>query len=107
MFFFHQKSPKCALGGGVLEETYSKSPCSNLNAVSDEIFIEKQESSGNCRNCQIQPPRGRSKKNATQFLLWWQRLQLLLAPVKGRGDRCSDHHCQVSAATTTISAASA
>jgi hypothetical protein len=29
------------------------------------------------------------------------------APVKGRGDRCSNHCCQVSTAATTISAASA
>jgi hypothetical protein len=36
--------------------------------------------------------------------LWWQRWQLLLAPVKGRGDHCSNHRCQVSAAATTISA---
>jgi hypothetical protein len=28
-------------------------------------------------------------------------------PVKGRGDHCSDHCCQVSAAATTISTASA
>ncbi len=31
----------------VLEETYSESPCSNLNAFSDQIFREKQESGGN------------------------------------------------------------
>jgi hypothetical protein len=51
-------------------ETYSESPCSNLNAFSDQIFREKQESGGNCGICQIQPPCGGSKKNATQFFLW-------------------------------------
>ncbi len=53
----------------LLEETSSESPCSNLNAFSDQIFREKQESGGNHGNCQIQPPRGGSKKNATQFFL--------------------------------------
>ena len=55
----------------VLEETYSESPCSNLNAFSDQIFREKQESGGNRANCQILPPRGGPKKNATQFFLWY------------------------------------
>ncbi len=51
----------------VLKETCSESPHSNLNAFFDQIFREKQESGRNRVNCQIQPPRGRSKKNATQF----------------------------------------
>ena len=53
----------------MLKELYSESPRSNLNAFSDKIFRKKQESGKNRRNHQIQPPRGRSKKNATQFFL--------------------------------------
>jgi hypothetical protein len=55
----------------VLKETYSESPRFNLNAFSDQIFREKWKSGGNRGNCQIQPPHGRSKKNATQFFLWY------------------------------------
>ncbi len=36
--------------------------------------------------------------------LWCLQWQPLLAPVKGRGDRGSDHCCRVSTAATTISA---
>jgi hypothetical protein len=39
--------------------------------------------------------------------LWWHWRQSLLAPVKGRGDCCSNRHCRVFAAAITISAASA
>ncbi len=58
----------------VLKETSSESPCSNLNAFSDQIFREKQESGRNRGNCQIQPPCGGSKKNATQFFLCAQTI---------------------------------
>ncbi len=42
-----------------------------------------------------------------QQKLWWQRRSCYSAPLKGRGDCCSDHRYQVSALTTTISAAAA
>ena len=58
----------------VLKETSSESPCSNLNAFSDQIFREKQESVRNQGNRQIQSQRGGSKKNATQFFLCAQTL---------------------------------
>jgi hypothetical protein len=46
--------------------------------------------------------RWRWKQRQQQWKLWWQWRQLLLAPVKGRGNCCSDHRCHVSTTATTI-----
>jgi hypothetical protein len=47
------ESKQAKMESEVLKETYSESPCFNLNAFSDQIFREKQKYGGNRGNRQI------------------------------------------------------